>query len=399
MAESACLSGIRVLDLTRFVAGPYCTMLLADAGAEVIKIEPIEGEVTRTLDPLFPGPTDTPASGYFLRFNRAKKSVCLDLKQESGRRVFADLVRHSDVVVENFRPDVLSRLGFCYDTLRSLNPRIIYCSISGFGHTAGPLRTHASFAILAEVMAGLVVSGDDGPIWTGIGIGDMFPGVNATAGIAMSLYRRERTGLGAHLDIAMYDSMISLNERAVTFADQLGTDIELGRPGFSVPFGLFEANDGWMCIAVAGDRVWRRFCEAIDHPEFADDERLRTGDLRTEHLDSLLGPAIDEWLATRTRDEATDVLTRFGVPAGPVRRPSEVLVNPQAETRHMLVDVADMAGNSARVAASPIRVSDVEAGSSYLVPATGEHTDEVLGQLLGHSPEDLRRLRSEGAIA
>ena len=224
------LAGVTVLDLTRFVAGPYATMLLADAGADVIKVEPIAGEETRRLDPILTGPQGATVSGYFLRLNRSKRSLTIDLRSSRGVGVFLDLVAAADVVVENFRPGVMDRLGLGYATLRQRNSRIVYCSISGYGHTPSPRRDEPAFAAIAEANTGVLGRPERpgaAPIRLGPPIGDVFPGSMAVSGIVMALFRVARTGVGAHVDIAMYDAMLSLNECAVAMQSVLHRDVNL----------------------------------------------------------------------------------------------------------------------------------------------------------------------------
>lgn len=396
------LTGFRILDMTRFVAGPYCTMLLADAGADVIKIEPPGGEETRFLDPVLSDRDGEVESGYFLRFNRGKRSLCLDLHTERGQTVFADLIRSSDVLVENFRPGVLSRLGFDEAQLRSVNPGLVYCSISGFGHSGGPYGSHPAFAILAEVLAGVLVHNPhagEPPVWTGLGLGDLFPAALSVGGIALALLRRERTGIGGHVDMAMYDGMVSLNERAIGFAGMLGHDIQIGQQEMIAPFGLFEAKDGYLCIAVIGERVWQGFCRAIDHSELLEDQRLSTGGLRASNMQDVLLPVMRSWLSTRSRAEAAAALLAAGVPAGPVRYASEVLDCPQANHRDMVTTTGFRGQPSHRVAGNPIRITPASAAVVRPVPRAGEHADQILTEVARYDAATIEELRCAGVVS
>lgn len=395
------LSGVRVLDMTRFVAGPYCTMLLSDAGADVIKVEPLEGEETRTLDPLLAEGAGVTHSGYFLRFNRGKRSVALDLRTDDGREVLARLIAGSDVLVENYRPGVLARLGFDDDRIRSLNPALVYCSISGFGHSGGPYGAHPAFAILAEVMAGVLVHNPregEPPIWTGLGVGDLFPAALSVSGIAMALLRRERTGLGARVDMAMYDAMASLNERAISFGGLLGREVRIGQQEMIAPFGLFKARDGYLCIAVIGERVWRAFCEAIGQPELLDDPRLSSGRARADHLRDVLLPVIEGWLAMRDRTQAVEELLAGGVPAGPVRFASEVLDCPQAKHRHMVTEVGYRNSPVHRVIGNPIKIGPDPEPAARVVPDVGQHTVEILREVGGYDSAAVDDMVRRGVV-
>jgi crotonobetainyl-CoA:carnitine CoA-transferase CaiB-like acyl-CoA transferase len=386
---TASLEGLLIADFGRVLAGPYATMLLADAGADVIKIEPTGGEETRRLDPILEGVGGATVSGYFLRLNRSKRSVTLDLNRVADRSVFLDLVERVDVVVENFRPGVMERLGIGYDSLRARNRSIVYCSISGYGHSESPRRNEPAFAAIAEAATGVLgrpAQPDAAPVRLGPPIGDIFPGSIAVSGIAMALYRAARTGEGAHVDIAMYDAMLSLNECAVAMQSVLHRDVNTDQAiAHSAPFDLFAVADGWVCIAVLGEAVWARFAGVIGHPEWVGDPRFTSGAKRAEHMDGVLGTALREWLATRSRVEAVAELAAAGVPACVVQDSADLLADPQATARSMLIDLESYAGTGATVVASPIVMTEAtRTGGRAAAP--GEHTAEVLHELLGWSP-------------
>ncbi len=395
------LSGIRVLDFTRFVAGPYATMLMADAGAEVVKVAPPGGDETRALDPMFDTPIG-PASGYFHRFNRSKKSLCVDIATNEGRSAIERLLPSFDVVVENFRPGVLGSFGLSYERIHELAPRIVYCSISGYGHTPGPHREDPAFAILAEVSAGVVgraLRDGDPPVRLAAPLGDLFPAAHAVSGICMALLRRERTGIGAHIDIAMHDALVSLNENAIGMSATTGREVlPTGRLTYTAPFGIFEAADGYICIAVLGDKVWRRFCDAIGRSELADDDDLTTGTGRAAAMDGKLGRAIDDWLAPRTRAEAVEQLVSNGVPSGIVATPFDVIDSPHALARDLIWDVPSYTGATFRAVASPIRISPGSFAEPREVPAPGADTREVLTCLGGFDDAEIDRLVADGVL-
>ena len=395
------LTGIRVLDFTRFVAGPYATMLLADAGADVVKVEPLGGDETRRLDPMIDTPSG-PASGYFHRFNRSKRSICVDFESERGRDVVRRLVPAFDVVVENFRPGVLAGLGLGYADLSEIEPRLVYCSISGYGHTPSPHRDDPAFAILAEVAAGVVGRGirpDDPPIRLSAPLGDLFPASHAVSGICMALLQRERTGRGTHVDIAMFDALVSLNENAISMTATTGKEMRaVGRLTYTAPFGIFEARDGFLCIAVLGDKMWRRFCEAVERPDLADDPGLQSGTQRATAMDGVLGKALDEWLARHTRDEAVHRLVAHGVPAGIVATPFDIVRSEQAAARNLLWDVPSYTGATMRMVASPIRLGEGGFAPVGEVPAAGRDTVTVLTELGGLGAGEVERLVAEGVV-
>lgn len=403
------LDGVRVLDLTRFVAGPYCTMLLADAGADVVKIEPLGGDETRSLMPMLENGSNESVSGYFLRFARNKRSVCIDLQSDVGASAFERLVAGADVVVENFRPGVMERLGFGYDRLRSVNPKVVYASISGFGHSPSPHANDPAFAILAEMQGGIAVESrhpGEPPVWTAIGIGDLYPASLTVGGVAMALYRAARTGRGCHVDMAMYDGVVSLNERVVAMTAMTGREHRLGAGGsYNAPFGLFKASDGWLCIAVIGEKLWHRFCELIDRPEMADDPKLQNGQMRSEQMEPWLRGEIEAWLAKRTRAEAEAHLLSGGIPAGRIQYAREILDSAQSEARSMITEYGSYAGVTARVTGNPIKLvhpGDGTPAHAMVVrsaPAPGEHTRTVLREFAGYSDEEVDALIASGGAA
>lgn len=382
------LKGIVVLDLTRWLAGPYCTMMLADAGATVIKVEsPPEGEITRHLEPLIPNEDGEAVSAYFLRLNRRKKSVCLDLRLPEAKEAFMALVRHADVVVENFRPGVMDKLGLGQERVRAANPKIVYCSISGFGGTESPLRSWPSFNLVAESMTGMVqIDPETGhPKAMGPAIGDLAPSLHALSGILMALLRRTRTGTGSYVDIAMFDSCMSFNELAIGTSRMTGKEFEYGRrinPNLA-PYGLFPVADGHVCIAVASEEQWSRFCGVLDAPALANDSQMQSGEGRAKHFSDRIEPVMLAWLQTRTRAEVAAKLAAAGVPAAPVLRASEALTTEQAIARDMIEEVVAPDGRSWPIPASPIRVSPRAPMPPAITVPAGADTEAVLGQIAG----------------
>jgi CoA:oxalate CoA-transferase len=389
MNVSRPLEGVVIVDLTHFAAGPYCTMLLADAGARVIKVEPPAGEIYRSEGPPLVADDGTVAGSYHLRFNRHKESVVLDLKTPGGRDTLEVLAKRADVLVDNFRPHTLDRLGVGYGRLRQLNERLIYATITGFGSgdvDPSPFVNWPALAIVAEAMGGVmdrIGDGECGPHWTGVSAGDLYAGALATSGILMALLHRDRTGLGQHVDISMVDAMASLNERAVMSYGVTGAAPRAGEEQHLAPFGPFRARDGHVVIGVIGDALWRRFCSAISRPDLVDDPRLADGIRRAEHLESVLRPAIDAWVAGRDKEAAAQALAEAGVPAAPVYHAGEVAESAHLKARRMLVDVELPGYGTFPVVASPIKLSADPTPAAARAPLLGEHTSSVLAELDG----------------
>jgi len=386
------LEGIVIVDLTRFAAGPYCTMLLADAGARVIKVEPPGGEIYRSEGPPVVAADGSVTGAYQLRFNRHKESIVLDLKTPAGRESLGALATRADVLVENFRPHTLERLGLGWSRLRQLNERLIYATITGFGAgdvDPSPLMNWPALAIVAEAMGGImdrIGDGQCGPHWSGVSAGDLYAGALATSGILMALLHRDRTGVGQHVDISMVDAMASLNERAVMSYGVTGTAPRAGEEQHLAPFGPFPARDGYVVIGVIGDALWRRFCAAIARPDLADDPRLADGIRRAEHLETVLRPAIGAWLAGRDRESAAQALAEAGVPAAPVYNAGEVAESAHIKARRMLIDVELPGYGTFPVVASPIKLSADPTPAAARAPLLGEHSASVLDELDGPRP-------------
>jgi CoA:oxalate CoA-transferase len=367
----------------------------------VIKIEPLGGEETRRLEPMFDTPLG-PSSAYYYRLNRNKKSLCINFKRPAGRDIVRELIRESDVVVENFRPGVMDALGLGRAAVRELNPRAVYCSISGFGHTESPHKSDPALAAVAEATAGVVVRSapDAPPARLAMPLGDIYPGALALSGICMALLRRERTGRGSHVDIAMYDALLSLNEASVSMTSLTGRESvpTTATPSYTAPFGLFKASDGYLCIAVLGQKLWERFCVAIGREDLTFDPRLANGGLRAIALTGFLGEAIDSWLSSRPRAEAVAALLAQGVPAAPVARPTEIINDPQTLARQMMVDVGSFTGATGRVVGNPIRIAPTDSPPVRPIAAPGEDTERVLRDILGYDPGQVRHLAVDEVI-
>jgi crotonobetainyl-CoA:carnitine CoA-transferase CaiB-like acyl-CoA transferase len=390
------LAGLLVVDLTRVLSGPYCTMLLADMGARVIKVEqPGRGDDTRAWGP----PFVNGESAYFLSINRNKESLTLDLKQPDGRRVVDALLDRADVLVENFRPGTMERLGLGYDQVAARRPRLVYCSISGFGQT-GPRSAEPGYDAVVQAEGGLmsVTGAADGPPYRlGVAISDIVSGMFAAQGIAMALLARERSGRGQRVDIGMLDATAALltYQASIYFATGHAPGRLGNRHPTIVPYETFPASDGEFVIAVGNDEQWRRFCGALGAGELAADERFATNRGRVSHYDALR-PILVERLRTRTRAEWVQELKASGVPCGSVRDIAEVLEDPHLDARQMIETVEHVAAGVVRVLGVPIKLSDTPGAVRTAPPALGQHTDEILRDDAGLSAAEIEDLRARG---
>jgi formyl-CoA transferase len=376
-------------------------MILADAGAEVIKVEkPGAGDARRKMGP-FIEVEKTRHSWGFAEFNRNKKSVALDLQREEGMSIFIDLAARSDVMVENFRPGVMERLGLGYPVIKEVNPSLIYCALSGFGHTQGPYSDRPAFDVVAEAMSGfmhMVGFGDRPPVSALFGLADLVTAYSAVQGILMALLDRAVTGEGQMVDVSMLDAMVFLNERALTIHSFTGMVPSRGPERFFGPRGAFKAKDGYIAMNIPSDYMWERLALAMGREDLAADPRCADGPSRAAHAESLITPAIEDWLKDKGIREAAEILASHGVPAGPVHTAEDVFNCPQVEARGMLVPIENGPLRGRRVVKSPSRFSRAPAARAGWVPALGEHTEEVLRELVGLDQEALKRLRSEGVI-
>ena len=389
------LDGITVLDLTRVLSGPYCTMLLADMGARVIKIEqPGKGDDTRAWGP----PFVNGESAYFMSINRNKQSVTLDFKRPEGQRVLAQLVAKADVVVENFRPGTLAKLGFDYESLASKHSRLIYASVSGFGQT-GPRSKEPGYDAVMQAEGGLMsITGPaDGPPYRlGVAIADIVSGMFAAYGVAMALFARERTGRGQHVDLAMLDAVTALlTYQAGNF---FATGTAPGRLGNRhpsiVPYEVFAASDGDFVLAVGNDELWKKFCGVAG---IEADERFATNRQRVSGYDELR-PLVARALAARPRAFWIERLSAAGVPCGSVRDLADVFADPQLSARDMIVEMEHAAAGLVKLLGVPVKLSDTAGGVRTPPPSLGGHTDEVLRGDLGLDGEAIAALRRGGVI-
>jgi len=392
------LQGLRVVDMTRVLAGPFCTMLLADMGAEVIKVEgPGKGDDARDYPPFLRG-----ASAYFTNLNRNKKSIVLDLKDQKARGILIDLVKKSDVLLENFKPGTMERLGLGYEEVREFNPRIIYASISGFGQY-GPYKDRPGYDIIGQAMGGLMsVSGwpDSPPTRTGTAMADIVAGLNACIGILAALKGRERTGVGERIDVALVDSMVSAMETLIQIylvegrvPQRVGNRYE-----FIAPYNSFAAKDGWIVIGVGGQEVWKRFCQVIGQEALIEDPEFLTNKDRVKNV-VRLEAIVTEWTSKQSMDETVSLLMEASVPCSPILNVEQICKDPHiAVAREMIVEIDHPLGGKMNVVSCPIKFTNMKPTIRSTAPGYGEHTEQVLTNLLGMSKEEYARLRRTGAL-
>ncbi|NLI75113.1 MAG: CoA transferase [Candidatus Riflebacteria bacterium] len=391
------LTGIVVVDMTRVLAGPFCTMLLADMGAEVIKIErPEGGDDSRAFGPFVHG-----ESAYFMSINRGKKSATLNLKRPEGQELLLELVRKADVLVENFKPGVMDRLGLGYDALARVNPRLVYAASSGFGQT-GPYSDRPAYDLIIQGMGGLMsITGPDAdqPTKVGSSIADIFAGVFTAIGILAALYSREKTGRGQLVDVGMLDCMVAILENAVARHVATGQDPQpIGNRHPSIaPFATFTTADGSLNIACGNDDLWRKFCALADVPALTEDPRFATNPLRVQHS-SELEIEMNKALARRTTADWLGLLQAKGIPCGPINSISQVLNDAHVLARKMLVEVVHPTAGSMKIPGVPIKFSETAAEVLGPAPTLGQHNADIWGTRLGRPPETVGHLKEQGVI-
>lgn len=386
------LENIKVLDLTRILAGPYATMILGDLGADVIKIEmPEKGDDARHF-----GPYLNNESAYFMSINRNKRSMTLNLKSKEGKELFLEMVKEVDIIVENFRPGTMKRLGLDYDVLSNINPSLIYSATSGYGHT-GPYSERPAYDAIVQAMGGLmsITGAKNGrPTRVGTSIGDITAGLFSTIGILAALNSRNITGEGQKIDVSMLDSQVAILENAIARYSITGEvpKPEGNRHPSIVPFESFETKDGDIMIAVGNDKLWSVFCTTIDKEELIGDERFKTNSLRYDNYEEL-SPIIAEQIKGRTTEEWQDILDEAGVPNSPISTIDKLIENPQVISREMIVDIEHPMSGKLKVPGMPIKLSNTPSQIRMTSPLLGEHTDEILKELLGYDEQKIDELK------
>lgn len=389
------LAGLRVLDLTRVLVGPYTTMVLADLGAEVIKLEmPGQGDDARHYPPHVNG-----ESAYFMSLNRNKRSMTLNLKSETGKALFLELIQNVDVLVENFRPGTMERLGLGYETLKQINPGLIYAAASGFGQS-GPYSRQPAYDGVVQAMGGIMsITGQLGgePTRVGTSIGDIAAGLFTAVGILAAVIHREKSGEGQMVDVAMLDCQVALLENAIaryTVAGEVPGPIGNRHPSIT-PFEPFTTSDGQLMVAIGNNAIWSRFCTAIKNPELASDPRFETNALRTNNYEELR-PLIATAMAEKTTAAWVSILIEAGVPHGPINSVDMVVADPQVLEREMIVDVDHPVAGPTKLPGIPIKMDVTPGEINQPAPLLGQHTQEILSDILGYDAEEIARLEEEG---
>lgn len=386
------LSHIRVVDLTQTLAGPLTTTILGDLGAEVIKVErPRFGDQTRHFAPFKEG-----ESHYYLSVNRNKKSIEIDLKNEIGKQILEDLIKESDVLVENFRPGVLEKLGFGKQAIQSINPNMITCSISAFGST-GPYAKEAGYDIIVQALSGVMsVTGDNGvPLRSGLPIGDIIGGLFGTISILGAIIEKERTNKGLHIDISLLDNLVSL---LGYYAGKYFTTGEIATPvgshhPFIVPYGTYEAADGYLVLAVYTEEFWKKFVKAMNKEDWATDQRFATNESRVKNRELLIS-TIQHELSRKKVDEWVDIFNTHDIPHAPVLNIENALNHPQIKERNLIKDIHHPLYGDFSHVGTPIHYTNAPLNNNSAPPILGENTEEVLRNILNYSEEQIDRVKS-----
>lgn len=392
------LEGLRVVDLTRVLSGPYCTMQLGDLGAEVIKVEqPGKGDDTRAFAP----PHQGDQAAYFLSVNRNKKSVTLDMKSDQGKEVLWRLIETGDILVENFRPGAMDRLGFGYEAVKKRRPSMIYASISGFGGT-GPQKDRPGYDVIVQGEAGIMdITGpsDGAPYKVGAAIGDLVSGLYAVQGILAALYTRKATGVGQHVGISMYEAVASLLtfNASIFFATGNSPRRRGNEHPTIVPYATFEAADGWINLGVANDDLWQRFCTAAEREDLKNHPRFAKAPDRVRNREELV-PIVEALIKERTRDEWLQRLDKAGVPSGAIRTVGEVCESDLLKARGMIAEMEHASAGTVKALKNAVHLSGTALESYAAPPTLGQHTREVLTDLLGYTASDVDALARDKVI-
>ena len=409
MSVAKALSHIRVLDLSRVLAGPWCSQNLADLGAEVIKIErPGSGDDTRAWGPPYARDADgkdTTEAAYYLSANRGKRSVTVDIASAKGQQLLRELVQHCDVVLENYKVGQLKRYGLDYASLKAIKPDLVYCSVTGFGQD-GPYAHRAGYDFLIQGMGGLMsVTGerDDlpggGPQKVGVALTDLMTGMYSTIAILAALTHRDRSGEGQYIDMALLDVQVAM--LANVGSNYLNSGKPPKRWGNAhpniVPYQTFACADGHIIVATGNDGQYQKFVEVGGRPELATDPRYATNPERVKNRDVLV-PLLAEMVLTQTRDFWIEQLEAVGVPCGPINDVGQVYQNPQVEARGMVVEVPHPTAGSVKLVRSPMRMSGSPTDNDIAPPLLGQHTDDILRDMLGRTPEQIAALRAKGVL-
>ncbi|MFE4706362.1 CaiB/BaiF CoA transferase family protein [Peribacillus simplex] len=391
------LKGIKVLELSRTLAGPFCSMQLADMGAEVIKVEqPEVGDETRGFAP----PEINGESCYFMSLNKNKQGITLNLKTEEGQQIVKQLVAESDVLIENFRNGTMEKFGLDYDVLKGINPRLVYCAVSGFGRS-GPMKDEPAYDLLMQGFGGLMsVTGEKGrpPVKVGFSIVDLSTGLYASLGIVLALLTREKTGKGQYVEASLLDTVVSLSNylgQNVLATGKAPERFGSAHPSL-VPYQAFETKDGYVTIAVTNDRLWRKMCDALELHELKDHPKYAENVNRVANREELI-EIIMEYTKSKNSSEVIDRLKREGVPSGPIHDLAQVLAHPQVQSREMIKEVEHPTIGMLKMLGTPIKLSETPGSVRKAPPLLGENTIEVLSKI-GYTNSDITALKEKGII-
>jgi CoA:oxalate CoA-transferase len=391
------LQGVVVLDLSRVLAGPYASMMMADYGATMVKIEPPEvGDDSRAY-----GPFVGKESAYFMSLNRNKRSMTLNLKEQAAKDLFKEMVKKADVVLENYRPGTMEKFGLGYEELKQINPKIIYATCSGFGQT-GPYVHKPAYDIIVQAMGGIMsVTGPEGgePTRVGASVGDIIAGLFTTIGVLMALYHRERTGEGQLVDVGMLDCQVAILENAISrylVSGVIPQPIGNRHPSIT-PFSAYTAKDGHIIVGAGNDRLWEKLCKLLDRSDLLQNELFSTNLLRTQNV-SELKIILDAVFKVKTINEWMEALEAAGVPCAPINTVDKVINDPQIKAREMIVDLEHPVAGQMKVPGVPIKFSATPGSVDTPAPLLGQHTEELLHELLGLSKQQVDALRAKNAI-
>lgn len=391
------LAGLRIIDLSRVLAGPFAAMILADLGADVVKIEePNFGDESRGFPPFKDG-----FSAYFISINRGKRSVTLNLKEKRGKEILKELVKKADILLENYRPGAMKRLGLDYEVLKEVNPRLIYAACSGFGQN-GPLSGNGAYDLIIQAMGGMMsITGDKGgaPTKVGASIADLTAALYTTIGILTALHAREQTGLGQMVDVAMLDCQICILENAIA---RYVVSNEIPRPVGSrhasiTPFQAFPTKDSYLVIGIGNEKLWERFCRSIKRADLVKDERFALNAKRNENYE-VLNSILEGVFRSRTTEDWIRLMEKDGIPCGPINTVDKILDHPQILAREMIAEIDHGSIGKLKMAALPIKLSATPGKVDKPAPRLGEHTEEVLVGVLGMTREEVAALRMKKVV-
>ncbi|MFH1452645.1 MAG: CaiB/BaiF CoA-transferase family protein [Armatimonadota bacterium] len=392
------LENIVVLDMSRVLAGPYCTMLLREMGARVVKIEhPVKGDDSRHY-----GPFKNEKSVYFLSINREKESITVDLKKEEGIEIIKRFVKKADVLVENFRPGTMEKLGLGYETLKELNPKLIYASLSGFGHT-GPWANKPAYDMIVQALGGMMsITGwpEGPPVRVGMSVGDIVVALFAAIGINAAIYQRTITGKGQKLDISMLDCQLAILENAlIRYLVDGSSPAPLGtRHPTITPFQAFKTKDAWLIVAIGNDKIWETFCNALELIELKENPKFKTNKLRCENYIEI-SQILEELFSKKTASEWEEILHTHHIPSTRIAKMEEVAKNPQLKIRKMFVETEDPVIGRMTLAGNPVKMSSSEDSDKRgKAPELGEHTFSILEEFLEYDYNEIEKLKKDGVI-